>query len=36
MDSPAHSYSGYSPKINVVVPEDETIESTSHNTRGKK
>lgn len=35
MDSPAHSYSGYSPKINVVVPEDETIESTSHNTRGK-
>ena len=35
MDSPAYSYSGYSQKINVVVPRNETLKSTSHNTRGK-
>ena len=35
VDSPAYSYSGYSEFIYPVVPEGESIKSTSHNTRGK-
>tara|TARA_B100000886_G_scaffold288537_1_gene213452 strand:- start:4634 stop:5584 length:951 start_codon:yes stop_codon:yes gene_type:complete len=35
MDSPAKSYSAYSDNINVSVPDGETIESTTHKTRGK-
>ncbi len=35
VDSPAFSYSGYSKFIYPIVPKGETIESTSHNTRGK-
>ena len=35
VDSPALAYSGYSKNILAIVPEGETIESTSHNTRGK-
>tara|TARA_B100000941_G_scaffold79121_1_gene54199 strand:- start:2706 stop:3650 length:945 start_codon:yes stop_codon:yes gene_type:complete len=35
VDSPALAYSGYSKNILAIVPEGDTIESTSHNTRGK-
>ena len=35
VDSPAYSYSGYSEFIYPVVPEGESVKSTSHNTRGK-
>jgi len=35
MDSPAKSYSAYSDNINVIVPDGETIESTTHKTQGK-
>ena len=34
-DSPAYSYSAYSDNIKVIVPEGETISSTTHNTLGK-
>ncbi len=34
-DSPAYSYSGYSKNIIPIVPEGETVESTSHDTLGK-
>ena len=34
-DSPAYSYSGYSKNIFPIVPEGETIESTTHDTLGK-
>ena len=34
-DSPAFSYSAYSDNIKVIVPEGETLLSTSHNTLGK-
>ena len=36
VDSPAYAYSGYSENIQAVVPEGETIESTTHDTRGKE
>ena len=35
VDSPAYSYSGYSGNIEAIVPEGETLESTTHNTLGK-
>ena len=35
MDSPAYSYSGYSKNIIPIVPQGETIESTTHDTMGK-
>ena len=35
MDSPVLAYGKYSNNINIVVPEGETEETTSHNTRGK-
>ncbi len=35
VDSPAYSYSAYSRNINVVVPEGETLKSTTHDTLGK-
>ena len=35
VDSPAYSYSGYSDNIVAIVPEGETLESTTHNTLGK-
>jgi heptosyltransferase-2 len=35
MDSPPLAYGSYSKNISIVVPEGETIESCSHNTRGK-
>ena len=35
MDSPAYSYSGYSKSIIPIVPEGETVESTTHETLGK-
>ena len=35
VDSPAYSYSGYSDNIIAVVPEGETLESTTHDTLGK-
>ena len=35
VDSPAYSYSGYSENIVAIVPEGETLESTSHDTLGK-
>ena len=34
-DSPAYSYSGYSKNIIPIVPDGETIESTTHDTLGK-
>ncbi len=34
-DSPAYSYSGYSKNIIPIVPEGETVESTTHDTLGK-
>ena len=35
VDSPAYSYSGYSDNIEAIVPEGETIKSTTHDTLGK-
>jgi heptosyltransferase-2 len=35
MDSPPAAYGLYSKNISIVVPDHETIESCSHNTRGK-
>ncbi|HIF61863.1 MAG TPA: hypothetical protein EYQ38_02770 [Candidatus Pelagibacter sp.] len=35
MDSPPSAYGKYSNNITIVVPENESIESTGHNTRGK-
>ena len=35
MDSPPAAYGLYSTNISIIVPEGETIESCSHNTRGK-
>ena len=35
MDSPPLAYGSYSKNISIIVPKDETIESCSHNTRGK-
>tara|TARA_E500000178_G_scaffold345526_2_gene395550 strand:+ start:1515 stop:2459 length:945 start_codon:yes stop_codon:yes gene_type:complete len=35
VDSPAYSYSGYSDNIEAIVPEGETVESTTHDTLGK-
>ena len=35
MDSPAYAYSGYSKNIIPIVPEGETVESTTHDTLGK-
>ena len=35
MDSPVLAYGKYSNNINIIVPEGETEETTSHNTRGK-
>ena len=34
-DSPAYAYSGYSKNIFPIVPEGETVESTTHDTLGK-
>ena len=36
MDSPAHSYSSYSKNIIPIVPEGETVSSTTHDTLGKE
>ena len=35
MDSPPSAYGAYSKNISIIVPEGETLESCSHNTRGK-
>ena len=35
VDSPAYSYSGYSDNIEAIVPEGETVVSTTHDTLGK-
>ena len=35
MDSPVLAYGKYSDKISIVVPDDETEETTTHNTRCK-
>ena len=35
MDSPVLAYGKYSNSINIIVPEGETEETTSHNTLGK-
>ena len=35
MDSPPSAYGMYSKNISIVVPDGETIESCSHNTKGK-
>ena len=35
MDSPPSAYGVYSKNISIIVPNDETIESCGHNTRGK-
>ena len=35
MDSPPSAYGIYSKNISIIVPDDETIESCAHNTRGK-
>ena len=35
VDSPAYSYSGYSEDIIAVVPEGETLKTTTHDTLGK-
>ena len=35
MDSPPLAYGVYSKNISIIVPENETIESCGHNTRGK-
>ena len=35
MDSPPSAYGVYSKNISIIVPDNETIESCAHNTRGK-
>ncbi len=35
VDSPAYSYSGYSERIEAIVPQGETVFTTTHNTKGK-
>ena len=35
MDSPPLAYGTYSKNISIIIPENETIESCGHNTRGK-
>ena len=35
MDSPPLAYGSYSKNISIVIPQNETIESCRHNTRGK-
>ena len=35
MDSPPSAYGVYSKNINIICPDGLTIESTTHNTRGK-
>ena len=35
MDSPPSAYGIYSKNISIIIPDGETIESCSHNTRGK-
>ena len=35
MDSPVLAYGKYSNNISVIIPEGETEETTTHNTRGK-
>ena len=35
MDSPPSAYGVYSKNISIIIPDGETIESCSHNTRGK-
>ena len=35
MDSPVQAYGKYSKNISLIVPEGETEETTTHNTRGK-
>ena len=34
MDSPAQAYGKYSKNINIIVPEGETEETTTHDTLG--
>jgi hypothetical protein len=34
MDSPVQAYGKYSNNINVIIPEGETDETTTHNTLG--
>ena len=34
MDSPVQAYGKYSSNINVIIPEGETEETTTHNTLG--
>jgi len=34
-DSPPSAYGIWNPNIKIIVPADETVESTGHNTRGK-
>jgi heptosyltransferase-2 len=36
MDSPVKAYGKYSKNISVIIPEDETEESTTHNTLGEE
>jgi len=36
MDSPVQAYGQYSKNISLVIPEGETEETTTHNTRGKE
>ena len=35
MDSPPLAYGIYSKNISIIVPEGETVETCTHNTRGK-
>ena len=35
MDSPPSAYGVYSKNISIIVPDGETIETCSHNTKGK-
>jgi len=36
MDSPAQAYGSYSKNISLIIPEGETIKTTTHDTLGKK
>ena len=36
MDSPPAAYGTYSKNISIIVPDGETLETCSHNTKGKK